>query len=41
MNSGLKCTDLCTLKDCTNQSVQEDSTDVIDNDTEEDDDDFS
>ena len=40
MNSGLKCTDLCTLKDCTNQSVQDDPADVIDNDTDEDDDDF-
>jgi len=42
MNSGLKCTDLCTLKDCTNQPAQDDSSDLIDDDAnEDDDDDFS
>ncbi|KAK3730477.1 hypothetical protein QZH41_014705 [Actinostola sp. cb2023] len=39
MNSGLKCTDLCTLKDCTNQPAQDDSSDLIDDDADEDDDD--
>ena len=39
MNRGLKCTDLCSLNDCTNQPVQEDSSNIIDNEADEDDDD--
>ena len=35
MNSGLKCTNFCTLKDCTNQLAQDDPAVVIDNDADE------
>ena len=39
MNSGLKCTDLCSLNDCTSQPAQDDSSNIIDNEADEDDDD--
>ena len=37
--NGLKCTDMCTLKDCNNESVEEVEVNIADYSDEEDDDD--